>query len=64
VSHYRLHGIDGMCPRRSTYSAQFKLQALSHQDREQLSSRIVAVGRAEPIALRTRKDGTGATSYS
>jgi transposase len=42
VSHYRLHGVDGLRPKRSTYSAQFKLQVLSHQDREQLSSRQVA----------------------
>ncbi|WP_121942465.1 transposase [Acidovorax sp. 100] len=42
ASHYRLHGIDGLRPKRSTYSAQFKLQVLSHQDREQLSSRQVA----------------------
>ncbi len=42
VSHYRLHGIGGLRPKRSTYSAQFKLQVLSHQDREQLSSRQVA----------------------
>ncbi len=31
-----------MCPKRSAYSAQFKLQVLAHQDREQLSSRQVA----------------------
>ncbi|WP_373566762.1 helix-turn-helix domain-containing protein [Methyloversatilis sp. XJ19-49] len=31
-----------MRPKRSTYSAQFKLKALSHQDHEQLSSRQVA----------------------
>ncbi len=42
VSHYRLHGIDGLRPKRSRYSAQFKLQVLSHQNREQLSSRQVA----------------------
>lgn len=42
VSHYRLHGVDGLRPKRSAYSAQFKLQVLSHQDREQLSSRQVA----------------------
>ncbi len=42
VSHYRLHGIDGLRPKRSSYSAEFKLQVLSHQDREQLSSRQVA----------------------
>ena len=42
VSHYRLHGIDGLRPKRSAYSAKFKLQVLSHQDREQLSSRQVA----------------------
>jgi transposase len=42
VSHYRLHGIDGLRPKRSAYSMQFKLQVLAHQDREQLSSRQVA----------------------
>ncbi|MBK7718892.1 MAG: transposase [Simplicispira sp.] len=42
MSYYRLHGIDGLRPKRSTYSAQFKLQVLSHQDREQISSRQVA----------------------
>jgi transposase len=42
VSHYRLHGIDGLRPKRSASSAQFKLQVLSHQDCEQLSSRQVA----------------------
>lgn len=42
VSRYRLHGIDGLRPKRSAYSAQFKLQVLTHQDREQLSSRQVA----------------------
>lgn len=41
VSHYRLHGIDGLRPKRSIYSAQFKLQVLSHQEREQLSGRQV-----------------------
>jgi len=33
VCHYRLHGIDGLRPKRSAYSAQFKLRVLSHQDR-------------------------------
>jgi transposase len=42
VSHYRLHGIDGLRPKRSVYSAQFKLQVLSHQDRDGLSCRQVA----------------------
>jgi transposase len=42
VSHYRLHGVDGLRPKRSKYSSAFKLQVLSHQDREQLSSRQVA----------------------
>ena len=42
VSHYRLHGLDGLRAKRSAYSEQFKLQVLSHQDREQLSSRQVA----------------------
>jgi transposase-like protein len=31
VSHYRLHGIDGLRPKRSAYSAQFKLQVLAHR---------------------------------
>lgn len=42
VSHLWLHGIDGLRPKRGAYSAQFKLEVLSHQDREQLSSRQVA----------------------
>jgi len=42
VSRYRLHGIDGLRPKRSAYSAEFKLQVLSHQDLEQLFSRQVA----------------------
>ena len=42
MSHYRLHGIDGLRPKRSAYSVQFKLLVLSHQDREQLSSGQVA----------------------
>jgi transposase len=42
VNHYRLHGIDGLHPKRSSYSAQVKLEMLSYQDRERLSSRQVA----------------------
>ncbi len=42
VSRYRLHGIDGLRPKLSAYSSEFKLQVLSHQDRERLSSRRVA----------------------
>jgi transposase len=42
VSRYRLHGIDGLRPKRSAYSSEFKMQVLSHQDRERLSSRRVA----------------------
>jgi transposase len=42
VSHFRLHGIEDLQPKRSIYSAQFKLQVLSHQEREQLSSHQVA----------------------
>ena len=41
-SHYRLYRLAGLRPKRSAYSEQFKLQVLSHQDREQLSSRQVA----------------------
>ena len=42
VSHYRFHGLDGLRPKRGTYTSDFKLLVLSHQDREQLSSRQVA----------------------
>ena len=42
VSHYRLHGIASLQPKRGSYTASFKLQVLLHQDREQLSSRQVA----------------------
>lgn len=42
VNHFRLHGLDGLRPKRSAYSTQFKLEVLSHQDRDQLSSRQVA----------------------
>ena len=38
VSRYRLHGMDGLRPKRSAYIAQLKFQVLAHQDREQLSS--------------------------
>ena len=34
VSHYRLHDIECLRPKRSAYSAQFKVLVLSHQDRE------------------------------
>ena len=33
VSQYRLHGIDGLRPKCSRCSAQFKLQVLSHLSR-------------------------------
>lgn len=33
----QLHGITGLQPKRSVYTAHFKLQVLSHQDRERLS---------------------------
>jgi len=39
-SHYSLHGVDGLRPKRSTYSVQFKL--LAGTDREQRSSHQVA----------------------
>lgn len=42
VSHYRQHGVAGLAPKRSAYSAEFKLQVLDYQDREQLSNRQVA----------------------
>lgn len=42
VSHYRLHGVAGLQPKRGTYTVHFKLQVLAHQDRDHLSSRQVA----------------------
>ena len=42
MSHYRLHGIDGLRPKRSVYCAQFKLEGPCQQDRDQLLSRQVA----------------------
>ena len=42
VSRYRLHGVDGLRPKRSVYSSEFKQQVLCHQDRERLSSRQVS----------------------
>lgn len=42
VNHFRLHGIDGLPPKRSAHSMQFKLEVLSHQHRDQISSRQVA----------------------
>ena len=42
VNHYRHHGTAGLEPKRGSYTAQFKLQVLLHQDREKLSSRQVA----------------------
>jgi transposase len=30
VSHYRLHGVAGLQPKRGAYTAHFKLQVLSH----------------------------------
>jgi len=39
IRHYRLHGIGGSRPKRSTHNPQFKLKVLSYQDREQLSCR-------------------------
>jgi transposase len=39
VSRYRVHGVAGLQPKRGSYTAQFKVQVLSHQDRDQLSSR-------------------------
>ena len=36
INHFRLHGIGGLLPKRSAYSAQFKLQLRFHQERKQL----------------------------
>ncbi len=63
VSHYRLHGIDGLQPKRSVYSTQFKLEVLSHQDREQLSSPQIAaiydIRNPNQIVVWRRKLDTG-----
>ncbi|BEU98741.1 transposase (plasmid) [Acidovorax sp. DW039] len=60
VSHYRLRGIDGLRPKRSAYSAQFKLQVLAHQDREQLP--VFRSRRSMTSAIPTRSWSGGAIS--
>ena len=42
MSHYRLHYIEGLRPKHNKYSEQFKLQVLSHENSEQVSSHQVA----------------------
>jgi len=42
VSHYQRHGVAGLQPKRSSYTAEFKLQVLAHQDREHVSNRQLA----------------------
>jgi transposase len=42
VNHFRLHGRDGLRPKRSAYGTQFKLEVLTHQDHDHLLSRQVA----------------------
>lgn len=42
VSRYRYHGVDGLRPKRGSYSAGFKLEVLHRQEREQLSCRQIA----------------------
>lgn len=42
VSHYRLHGVAALQPKRGAYTAELKLHVLRHQDRDQLSCRQVA----------------------
>lgn len=64
VSHYRVHGIAGLRPKRSAYSAPFKLQVLAHQDRDQLSNRQVAAiydirNSNQVVAWRRRLDQGG-----
>lgn len=43
VGRYRCHGVDGLRPKRSSYSADFKLEVLYRQEREQLSCRQIAI---------------------
>lgn len=68
VNHYRLHGIDGLRPKRSVYSGQFKLQVLTHQDREQLSSRQMAAiydirNSNQIVAWRRKLDKDGIAAF-
>lgn len=67
VSHYRLHGVAGLQPKRSAYTADFKLQVLAHQDRERLSSRQVAAiydirNPNQVVVWRRAFDGGGAAA--
>ena len=64
MSHYRLHGLDVLRPKRSAHSQQFKSQVLCHQDREQLSSRQVAAvydirNPTQAVVWRRNLDGGG-----
>lgn len=64
VSHYRLHGIAALQPKRGAYTAEFKLQVLMHQDRERLSCRRVAAiydvrNPNQVVAWRRAFDGGG-----
>jgi transposase len=67
VSHYRLHGVAGLQPKRSAYTADFKLHVLAHQDRERLSSRQVAAiydirNPNQVVVWRRAFDGGGAAA--
>ena len=68
VSHYRLHGVAGLQPKRSAYTADFKLQVLTHQDRERLSSRQVAAiydirNPNQVVVWRRAFEGGGVTAF-
>ena len=53
VRHYRLHGIDGLGPKRSKYSAQFKLRVSCLPSRK-----------ARTCVLPTGADGVGVETLS
>lgn len=64
VSHSRLHGVVALQPKRGAYTADFKLQVLRHQDREQLLSRqasaIYAIRNPNQVVVwRRALDGGG-----
>jgi transposase len=67
VSHYSLHGIGWLRPKRSKCRAQFKLPVLSLRDREQLSSgqveAVYDIRNLNPIVTWRRELETGEHQY-
>ena len=64
----RLHGVAGLQQKRSAHTSDFKLQVLTHQDRERLSSRQVAAiydirNPNQVVVWRRAFEGGGVTAF-